>query len=329
MGKINYELASWLCIYDSNTRTIKELEKHYKAHPYNYIKEEIIACLNDQKDLLKKINSCGFSKHYFDTFKVNKKCAKETRELKKIITQASKVVNSKKVSKATYKIAATLLISSLLIGITSSSTGKCIGEAELTPKLIDELVEKNILTKETVEVSMTSRVGSQPQIDVYTLELKNKHYDIKCPEELQDYFYELEEKWDIPAKLAMLIVDQESDGQWNTNGVVSVTNDYGLPQINECNLAEIKEVLGYSKDDILYNPYKSLDAMFYLLTKIFDLYNYTKDNYDTENVCGTYNGYIYWRNKEQSLTYVSECMERYNTIFTDDRDKEKLLVHNM
>ena len=234
MRRINYELESWICLYESNLRIIEELENYYKSNPYDHIKERIIARLNNQKDLLKKINSYGFSKHYFDTFIVNMKFAKYSEKLKKINIRPSKVINSRKVPKATFKLATSILIASLLISAPSSSTGECIGEAKLTPELIEELGEKNILTKETYEVQLPMNVGSQKEITVNTLELKNKHYDIKCPEELQDYFYELEEKWGVPASLAMLIVDQESDGKWNTNGAISPTNDYGLSQINKC-----------------------------------------------------------------------------------------------
>lgn len=329
MRKINYELESLICLYESNIKAIEELENYYKTNPYDHIKERIIARLNNQKDLLKKINSFGFSKHYFDTFILNMKYAKYSGKLKEINQLTSKVINSRKVPKVTFKLATSFLVASLLISAPSSSNGECEDYSELSPELIEELVDINYLTRETVDVLLPTNIGSQRELASNVLEINNNiYYDINCPEELQDYFYELEEKWGIPANLAMLIVDQESDGHWNTNGVISRTNDYGLAQINKCNHRSIFNALGYTSNDLRNDQYKNLDAMFYLLSNIFNLYGYTKDNYDIENVCGTYNGYIYWRNNEFSCKYVDDCMERYNTIFVDNSNEEKLLMRD-
>lgn len=68
--------------------------------------------------------------------------------------------------------------------------------------------------------------------------------------------------------------------------------------------------------------------MFFLLTSIFDHYGYTKDNYDLINVAGAYNGWVNWRNKEQSVQYVEDCVTIYNTKFTKDNDA-KLLVNEL
>lgn len=134
---------------------------------------------------------------------------------------------------------------------------------------------------------------------------------------LKPYIEKMSEKYAVPFDLIVTIIHQESGGNWNTNGFHSYTDDYGLTQINECNLAMFQERLGFSREDILYNPCKAIEAEAFQLKSIMDMYNYDMNVIDYKNVCGTYNGWINWRDNEMSSNYADSCMN----IIEQDVDK--------
>lgn len=154
--------------------------------------------------------------------------------------------------------------------------------------------------------------SSNKEIEIKLLE--NKYYDCLCSLELQEYIFEKCEEYDVPDYVVMTIIDQESNGTWATNGVISVTNDYGLAQINSCNLKLIEEVFGYTKDEILNDPYKNIEAAIYLIKNIINM-SLENNKIDLENVFGIYNGWINWRNVEDSIKYTKSCMNRLETKF--------------
>jgi|GEM_PF-2724156 len=125
--------------------------------------------------------------------------------------------------------------------------------------------------------------------------------------ELQQYMYEISLKYDVPFPVLMTISHVESGGEFNTNGIVSNTNDYGLMQINECNINYIKDSLGFNKDDILNDPYKNIEASAFLIRDIYSI----KENQELEEIFGIYNGWINWEKKNTSLDYVSKSLELY------------------
>lgn len=131
-------------------------------------------------------------------------------------------------------------------------------------------------------------------------------------ETLIEYIKEVSPTQGIPSEIVLSIIEQESGTQWNTNGVISVSNDYGLTQINKRNLKWVCETLGCTEDDILYNPYINIDASIFILQTIFKQHHYTIDNFIYEEVFGTYNGWIDWRNNETSQNYVKGCMMYLN-----------------
>lgn len=323
MSKINYEKASLICIYDSITKTINELETHYKAHPSNQVLEEILYYLKSQKDCLKSMKKTGINNCLWKSLSVS------TKELlnKYRIKDKNKVVSKRKPKNAKMYIAALLALS---LTINKHPEISLISDGTLNTKYSSfEGVVIPEMEVETVEVKMDEIVGSPLEEEVYVKTLiMDKYYNIACPIDLQEYIFSLDEKWGIPADVAMTLVDRESDGQWNTNGVVSPTDDYGLPQINKRNHAYIERELGYTTEDIKNDPYKSLDAMFLLLTNIFNEYGYTRDNYDLENVAGAYNGWTTWKSKEQSVEYANACVDIYNTKFTKGDDVKLLVREN-
>ena len=125
---------------------------------------------------------------------------------------------------------------------------------------------------------------------------------------LKPYIQDMSNKYEVPVDLLITIIHQESGGQWNTNGVCSYTDDYGLTQINECNIEMLKRELGFIKEDILYNPKCAIEAQAFLIKNIMNMYHYNRDTTDYENVFGTYNGWINWREKEMAVYYAASCM---------------------
>ena len=164
------------------------------------------------------------------------------------------------------------------------------------------ICKQNFKDQLTATINVTSGIG----IDLKK-NYENKYYDLPCPKEWQDYIFNLSNETGVPSELIMTIIHQESGGTWDTNGKISVTHDYGLTQINQCNLSEIKNVLGITKEEVLNDPYKAMTAQTYLLQNIMNMYGYTNENIDYLNVCGTYNGWTNWEKKEMSQDYVASC----------------------
>lgn len=143
---------------------------------------------------------------------------------------------------------------------------------------------------------------------------QNVYYDFPCSNELQDHIFKVSKEYNIPHEIMMTIIHRESGGKWNTNGVISPTNDYGLPQINICNAKFIEENLGYSMKEILNDPYKATEAQALLLKEIINVYGYI-DDIDYKNVFGTYNGWLNWEENINSCEYADACMEIYKEKF--------------
>lgn len=144
-----------------------------------------------------------------------------------------------------------------------------------------------------------------------------EYYDVPCPINLQNHIYNMGEKYVLDHKLMFVILDQESDGHWNNNGIVSITNDYGVAQINKCNADYVMEKFGWTMEEIQHDPYKCIEVQASFLKDMMVMYGYTIDNYDLANMCGTYNGWIDWRESDRACEYVRECLERNDRIFDE------------
>ena len=146
-------------------------------------------------------------------------------------------------------------------------------------------------------------------------------YDNNCPKEYQEYIYEMSIKYDIPFNILMAIADNESNGLFDTNGKISEYDDYGFFQINICNHDLIFKELGYDSKDLLNDPYKNIEAASFLVKKICNMYK--EDDY--ENIFGTYNGWINWKDKETSRNYAANGIQKINEIYNklDDELFEK------
>jgi hypothetical protein len=192
---------------------------------------------------------------------------------------------------------------------------------ELTNIRTNSFYDKSLSIEEEEE---PLEAASNPKATlVEEVEEEKIYYDFPCTEEFQDYIISVADKYDLPYEILFTIIHRESGGDWNTNGYISNTNDYGLCQINRCNLSDIYDALGYSEDDILNDPYKNVDASAYLLKGIFNVYGYTKDNFEYENVFGCYNGWTSWQKKKMARNYVNGCMEILEEKFSDLEEDTK------
>lgn len=178
---------------------------------------------------------------------------------------------------------------------------------------------------QTINVKYNNYCISSNQRKIKIKELENKFYDCLCPLEWQNYIFEKCEEYVVPDYIVMTIIEIESNGTWATNGVISITNDYGLAQINLCNLELIEEVFGYTKDDILNDPYKNIEAAIYLIKNIMNM-SIKDDKIDIENVFGMYNGWANWRNIEDSVKYTETCMNRLEEKFSKKIDDNKVYI---
>ncbi len=202
--------------------------------------------------------------------------------------------------------------------------------ASLSAIFLIKLNYWNALEVHTESSKIEKINGNLPkyEINYLTYEPKQEYYDIPIYDEtFQQFMFDISEKYGFSHDILFTIGHVESDGTWATNGVISPTNDYGLFQINITNHKLINQVLGFTTEDIQYNPYKNAEAAAYLIKSFFQLYNYDESHFDYQNIFGTYNGYVTWRSKEQSLEYVDYCMEileeKYSKIERLERTKKQ------
>ncbi len=150
----------------------------------------------------------------------------------------------------------------------------------------------------------------------------NNYSGMNLSNEYEDYIRNLCDKYALEYDLdqdelfknVLVIGDQESNGTWNTNGIVSETNDYGQFQINVANHEMIEDKLGITVDELLNDPKKNAEAAIFIIANIM-ISDYCMTD---EDIYGMYNGWINWEEKEDSIKYVDGCLARYNMYFADD-----------
>lgn len=210
------------------------------------------------------------------------------------------------------------LTTSLTIGMLSQQkevdifgTSRIEKMTEIDNDISFKNTPKNLLGKEEI-AAITSVAAIPSQI---TIEKKFIGYDNGCPIEHQEYMYEMAEKYDIPFNVLMTIVDYESRGNFDNNGVESDTDDYGICQINICNHDTIYEKFGYDSNEILNDYKKNIEAGAYLISEICKKYPEEVALGNYENVFGAYNGWLNWKSKPTSIDYAADAVMKYNTIY--------------
>jgi hypothetical protein len=188
------------------------------------------------------------------------------------------------------------------------------------------VTEEQVYVDEQVTMNEVSNIVETKEMENNLVEEINSEpvfvgYESNCPIEYQEYMLEMAHKYDIPFNLLITVIDNESNSLFNTNGVISEWDDYGLCQINICNHDKIYEDLGYTSSDLLNNPYKNIEAASYLIKNICDMYQEEVLNGNYENVLGTYNGWKTWKSKQTSIEYVANGIEKLNTIYNKEENE--------
>ena len=176
----------------------------------------------------------------------------------------------------------------------------------------------NIVVEEVVDNSLEDIVSEKTVTQERTL--VEKSYDneynysgMALSNEFEDEIKKIAQEYDVDYQIVLTVGERESGGKWNNNGVISKTNDYGVFQINQCNLDYIEKNLGYTKDEVLHEPIKNAESCIYLLTDIIN-----REEVDTlEEIFGMYNGWVRWDEKSQSVEYSNACCDIISDYFED------------
>ncbi len=185
------------------------------------------------------------------------------------------------------------------------------------PKSVQLLLESTDIEQQESYMPYTDGIQFKS-----TRNLQKNYSGMNLSYELEDGIRELARQYDIPYQIVLTIGEQESNGCWNNNGVISATDDYGEFQINKRNLSYIEEQLGYTEEEILYDSLKNAEAAIFLLKDIINRDDVTS----LEDVFGMYNGWVNWKNKSISVNYVNNCnhiMKEYFPNFEYNNNEDK------
>lgn len=139
----------------------------------------------------------------------------------------------------------------------------------------------------------------------FNYELGSEFEPLECAlsDELQEFTYYLCEAYYIDFDFAMAVMCTESS--FNAD-IVSVTDDYGLMQINKCNHTELKEALGITD---FTEPYQNIRAGLYILRRLFEKYD------EPSMVCmaynmGEYGASVLWDNGVYETSYSQKVLAK-------------------
>ena len=85
------------------------------------------------------------------------------------------------------------------------------------------------------------------------------YYDVPLPYDIQHHLFEVCEEWSVPVELVLAIISVESEFNWQAK---SSTGDYGLMQINECNLGWLRD----SGMTNIFDPRQNISAGVHILS---------------------------------------------------------------
>ena len=154
--------------------------------------------------------------------------------------------------------------------VIESYTKLSIEYAELRAELRD----KEMIEKQSAEFKENDNIILTDTLVRYSNESSGFKYnpDIPLSEDIQKYAYNKCQESGIDYSIFLVLMRKESG--FNPEAV-SKTNDYGLCQINKGNHNWMREVFGSDWDPL--NPYDSIDASIFMLSKYIKDYNC--DNY--------------------------------------------------
>lgn len=122
-----------------------------------------------------------------------------------------------------------------------------------------EIIE---IEKET-ETVLVLETEAETEKEVETAEIKN----VPIQTEYDDIIAEVAEKYGVSAALIKAIIKTESN--FNPN-LTSRTNDYGLMQINACNVSWLQDELGVTD---LFDPAQNIESGVYILSRFLKRYS--------------------------------------------------------
>ena len=168
--------------------------------------------------------------------------------------------------KATKRAIAMLLFAFISYGIVGGLIGSIIG-SEITRRR-ENVTSEPVVEVATFEEISTEEVTSEEITDVVettTAEAKieNIYYDCPLSHDLQDYIRELCSENGIPMSLVIAMIDVESS--FNPDAISS-TDDFGLMQINRCNLGWLRT---QGVTDI-FDPYQNVYAGILILSQCYN-----------------------------------------------------------
>lgn len=120
----------------------------------------------------------------------------------------------------------------ILIIFSIGTVFGCFIHSILTPKTV---TATEVQQQETVTVPEPEE-STEDVPTFYTVEIKSENRTLDS--ELQATMVEMSEKYDVPFALVLAVAEQES--RFNPDAE-SVTNDYGIMQINEINFGWLRE----------------------------------------------------------------------------------------
>lgn len=116
-----------------------------------------------------------------------------------------------------------------------------------------------MLAGEVTKVPEVTEIATEPQETTYWSE-------VPLDKEIQEALAKFCEEYSVPVSIALGLIEHESSFRTD---VVSKTSDYGLCQINECNLEWMQEELGIT--DIL-EPEQNIECGLYILGMLYEEY---------------------------------------------------------
>ena len=136
--------------------------------------------------------------------------------------------------------------------------------------------------------------------EVETAEIKN----VPIQTEYDDIIAEVAEKYGVSAALIKAIIKTESN--FNPN-LTSRTNDYGLMQINACNVSWLQDELGVTD---LFDPVQNIESGVYILSGFLKRYSLA-DALMAYN-CGEGGAKRLWEQGVHSTNYTRKVLKNLN-----------------
>lgn len=159
-----------------------------------------------------------------------------------------------------------------------------------------EIIE---IEKET-ETVLVLETEAETEKEVEAAEIKN----VPIQTEYDDIIAEVAEKYGVSAALIKAIIKTESN--FNPN-LTSRTNDYGLMQINACNVSWLQDELGVTD---LFDPAQNIESGVYILSRFLKRYSLA-DALMAYN-CGEGGAKRLWGQGVHSTNYTRKVLKNLN-----------------